>query len=130
MDVDDWSKGKGVDVVLDTIGGEVFRRSMHVARIGGKIVTLLANPISAEDAQLARQRNLSICYELMLTPQLNKDHEERIRQRKILEQGAKLVESGDIGVLVSYALPLKDAAEAHRIMERGHVLGKIILAMG
>jgi len=130
VDVVDWTKDKGVDVVLDTIGGEVFLRSFDVARIGGKIVTLLANPISAEDAQRARIRNLSISYQLMLTAQLMKLHDERIRQRKILEQGAKLVSSGKIGVLVSYALPLQEAAEAHRIIERGNMLGKIILTMG
>ena len=79
--------------------------------------------------QKARMRNLSICYELMLTAQVMKQHEERIRQRKILERCAKLVETGEMGVLVSYALPLKDAAEAHRILERGHGLGKIILTM-
>ena len=129
MDVEEWSGNKGVDVVLDTIGGDVFLRSMNVTRIGGKIVTLLATPLSAEDAQLARLRNLSICYEQMLTPQVMKQHDERIRQRKILEKGVQLVEAGEIGVLVSYALPLKDAAEAHRIIENGHVLGKIILTM-
>jgi len=130
MDVEEWSGGKGVDVVLDTIGGDVFLRSMNVARIGGKIITLLSTPMSLEDTQLARMRNLTICYEMMLTPQVMKQHDERIRQRKILEQGAQLVEAGKLGVLVSYALPLKDAAEAHRIIEQGHVLGKIILTMG
>ena len=130
MDVEEWTHNKGVDVVLDTIGGDVFLRSLNVARIGGKVVTLIATPISQEHAMLARQRNLSICYEQMLTPQILKQHEERIRQRKILERGVKLVESGELGVLVSYALPLAEAAQAHRIIEQGHVLGKIILTMG
>ena len=127
IDVDDWTGGKGVDVVLDTVGGDTFLRSFNVARIGGKIVTLLSTPLSLADTQLARLRNLSICYEMMLTPQVMKQHEERIRQRKILEQGARLVEAGKIGVLVSYALPLQDAAEAHRLIEKGGILGKIIL---
>ncbi len=130
VDVEEWSGGKGVDVVFDTIGGDVFKRSMDVTRIGGKIVTLLSTPMSLEDTQKARLRNLSICYELMLTPQVMNNHQERIRQRKILEEGAKLIASGKLGVLVSYALPLYEAPEAHRIIERGHVLGKIILTMG
>jgi NADPH2:quinone reductase len=129
LDVVEWSGGKGVDVVLDTVGGETFLCSFNAARIGGKIVTLLATPLAAEDVQLARLRNLSLCYELMLTPQLMKLHGERIRQRRILEQGAQLVEAGKLGVLVSYALPLKDAAEAHRLIEKGGVTGKIILTM-
>jgi NADPH2:quinone reductase len=129
LDVVEWSGNKGVDVVLDTVGGETFLRSFNAARIGGKIVSLLATPLAAEDVQLARLRNLSLCYELMLTPQLMKLHGERIRQRRILEQGAQLVEAGKLGVLVSYALPLKDAAEAHRLIEKGGVTGKIILTM-
>ncbi len=109
MDVEEWSDNKGVDVVLDTIGGETFSALVERTRIGGKIVTLLATPMSPEDTQLARVRNLSICYELMLTPQVMKQHDERIRQRKILEQCAQLVEAGKLGVLVSYALPLNEA---------------------
>jgi NADPH:quinone reductase len=129
LDVVEWSGGKGVDVVLDTVGGETFLRSLNAARIGGKVVSLLATPLAAADVQLARLRNLSLCYELMLTPQVMKLHDERIRQRKILEQGAQLVETGKLGVLVSYALPLKDAAEAHRLIEKGGMMGKIILTM-
>ena len=129
QDVVEWAGGKGVDVVLDTVGGEIFKRSLNAARLGGKVITLLATPLAAEDVQQARLRNLSICYELMLTPQLMKLHDERIRQRKILEQGAQLVEAGKLGVLVSYALPLEKAAEAHRIIEHGGVSGKIILTI-
>ena len=129
QDVVEWAGGKGVDVVLDTVGGEIFKRSLNAARIGGKVVTLLGTPLTADDVKVARMRNLSICYELMLTPQLMKLHDERIRQRKILEQGAKLVEAGELGVLVSYALPLEKAAEAHRLVEQGSVSGKIILTI-
>jgi NADPH2:quinone reductase len=129
QDVVEWSRGEGVDVVFDTVGGETFLRSLNAARIGGKVISLLATPLAAADVQLARLRNLSLCYELMLTPQVMKLHDERIRQRKVLEQGAQLVEAGKLGVLVSYALPLKDAAEAHRLIEKGGVTGKIILTM-
>jgi NADPH:quinone reductase len=124
-----WTNGKGVDVVFDTVGGVTFLRSLNAARIGGKVVTLLATPMSIEDVQVARKRNLSICYELMLTPQVMKQHDERIRQRKILEQCAQLIEAGHLGVLVSFALPLAEAQRAHRMIEQGGVMGKIILTM-
>jgi len=125
-----WTDGKGVDVVFDTVGGETFLRSLNATRVGGKVVSLLATPLSAADVQLARLRNLSLHYELMLTPQLMKLHDERIRQRKILEHCAQLIESGKLGVLVSYALPLAEAQQAHRLIEQGGVMGKIILTMG
>jgi len=124
-----WTQGKGVDVVLDCVGGDTFLRSFNAARVGGKIATLLSTPLSLADSQLARLRNLSLCYELMLTPQVQHLHDERIRQRKILEQSAQLIEAGKLGVLVSHVLPLRDAAQAHQLIERGGVLGKIVLTM-
>jgi len=124
-----WTDGRGADVVLDTVGGETFLRSLNAVCVGGKLVSLLATPLTATDVQLARLRNLSLCYELMLTPQVLKLHDERIRQRKILEQGAQLVEAGKLGVLVSHKLPLENAAEAHRLIEAGSMIGKIVLTM-
>ena len=124
-----WTDGRGADIVFDTVGDETFLRSLNAARIGGKVVSLLATPLAAADVQLARLRNLSLCYDLMLTPQLMNLHEERVRQRKILEQGAQLVEAGRLGVLVSHKLPLENAAEAHRLIEAGGMTGKIVLTM-
>lgn len=122
-----WTSGKGVDLVFDTVGGETFLRSLSAARVGGKVVSLLSTPLQLADTQLARLRNLSLCYELMLTPQVLKLHDERVRQRKILEQGARLVESGKLGVLVNQVLPLEEAAQAHRLIEQGGMMGKIVL---
>ncbi|GAB4121465.1 MAG: zinc-dependent alcohol dehydrogenase family protein [Sideroxydans sp.] len=123
----DWTNGKGADVVFDTVGRETFLRSLDAARIGGKVVSLLATAMAQADAQNARLRNLSLCYELMLTPQVLNLHDARVRQRKILEQGAVLVEQGHLGVLVSHKLPLEQAREAHRLIEAGGMTGKIVL---
>ncbi len=124
-----WTDGKGVDVVFDTVGGDTFLRSLHATRVSGKVISLLSTPLQLADTQLARFRNLSLCYELMLTPQILKLHDERVRQRKILEQGARLVEAGKLGVLVSKVLQLEEAAQAHRLIEQGGMIGKIVLTM-
>jgi len=124
-----WTAGKGADVVFDTVGGETFLRSLNALRYGGKLVTLLSTPLSLADTQLARLRNLSLCYELMLTPQLMQLHDERVRQRKILEQGAQLADAGKLRGLVSKQLPLAEAAAAHRLIEQGGVSGKIVLVI-
>lgn len=124
-----WTDGKGADVVFDTVGGDTFIRSLNALCYGGKLVSLLSTPLSLADTQLARLRNLSLCYELMLSPQLMKLHDERIRQRKILEQGAQLADAGKLNVMVSKILPLAEAATAHRMIEQGGVSGKIVLTM-
>lgn len=124
-----WTGGKGADVVFDTVGGDTYLRSLHAACIYGKVVSLLSTPLSLADTQLARLRNLSLCYEMMVTPQLTKQHGERIRQRNILEQAAALADAGKLRVLVSKQLPLSDAAQAHQLIESGGVTGKIVLTM-
>lgn len=125
-----WTGGQGADVVFDTVGGETFLRSLPAARVYGKVVSLLSTPLSLADTQLARVRNLSLCYDLMLAPQAMGLHDDRIRQRKILEQAAALVDAGKLTVHVSHRLPMEQAAEAHRMLEAGGTVGKIVLTMG
>ena len=124
-----WTKGKGADVVFDTVGGDTFLRSLNVVCVGGKLVTLLSTPLSLADSQLARLRNLSLCYELMLAPQVMKLHEKRIAQRRMLEKGADLADEGKLKILISKTMPLAQAAAAHRLLEQGSVSGKIVLTM-
>lgn len=126
----DWTQGKGADIVLDTVGDATFLRSLDAARVGGKVVSILATAMSQAEVQKARLRNLTLGFELMLTPQLMHLHDERVRQRIILEQGAKLVEEGKLGVLVGHRLPLAQVAEAHRLIEAGGMIGKVVLTMG
>jgi len=125
-----WTDQQGVDVVLDTVGGETFIKSLAATKLGGKVVTINATAMTAADAQVARLRNLTLCYELMLTPQLMSLHAQRIRQRKILEDGAQLIEAGKLGVLVSRQLPLIEVGQAHKLIEHGGMMGKIIVTMG
>ena len=125
-----WTGGQGADAVFDTVGGETFLRSLSAARVYGKVVSLLSTPLPLADTQLARTRNLSLCYCLMLAPQAMGMHDDRIRQRKILEHGAALVDAGKLTVHVSCILPLEHAAEAHRMIEAGGMVGKVVLTMG
>lgn len=123
----DWTSGQGADVVFDTVGGETWLKSLHAARIGGKVVSLLSTAMSAADAQTARLRNLTLAYDLMLTPQVLRLYQERVRQRRILEEAARLVAAGQLKPVVSRTRPLAEAAEAHRLIERGGMIGKLVL---
>jgi NADPH2:quinone reductase len=60
--------GQGVDKVFDVIGGPVFAASFAATKIYGHVVTLAEISISQEQAELAKLRNLTISYELMLSP--------------------------------------------------------------
>jgi NADPH2:quinone reductase len=122
-----WTEGNGADVVLDTVGGETFLRSLDAARIYGRVVTLLATPLDLAHANKARGRNLLIGYEGMAAPMAIGNHRARLAQTRILEQGTKLVEHGRLKVTVSEVVPLERAADAHALIEAGHTQGKIVL---
>lgn len=123
----DWTHGRGVDVVLDTVGGDTLCRSFAATRVYGRVVTLLQMECPPEAIKVARLRNLALVQELMLTPSLLGLHESRIHQRRILEEGARLVEADKLKIKVSHVLPLEAAAQAHRMIEEGHTTGKIVL---
>jgi NADPH:quinone reductase len=55
---------------------------------------------------------------------------ERERQRAILGQAAAHFDAGDLRVQVGATFPLERAADAHRAVEAGHVIGKTVLTMG
>lgn len=127
-DVMDWTNGEGVDVVLDTVGGEIFQRSLSAAKVYGHVNTLL-DPGTGVDWKIARNRNLGISFTLMLTPTLMDLSEARRRQGKILQRCAKLVTDFKLKPTISDVLSLKDAAVAHQMIEEGHITGKIILSI-
>ena len=123
----DWTHGRGVDIVFDTVGGDTFCRSFACTRVYGRIVSLLQWDCTAEQMKLARTRNLALISELMLTPTVLNLHEERVHQRRILEEGARLIEADKLKIKVSHVLPLEQAARAHTMIEEGHTTGKIVL---
>ena len=123
----DWTKGNGVDLVFDTVGGETFCRSFACTRVYGRIVSLLQWNCDAEELKIARTRNLVLAFVLMLTPTLLDMHDQRVHQRRILEEGARLIEANRLKIKISHLLPLEQAGQAHTMIEEGHTTGKIVL---
>jgi len=116
---------KGCDLVIDTVGSNVFKESISATCYFGKLITLLDPGI--QDLSEARMRNLLIGFELMLTPILKDLDEERDKHVNILRQCAEWVENGGLKVHISDILPLKQAALAHNNIEKGHTVGKVVL---
>jgi len=123
-----WTDGRGVDVVLDTVGGETFRQGLEAASVYGHVVTLL-DPGNDVSWKSARSKNLSISFTLMLTPMLQDLPEARKHQCEILNRCTELITAGKLAPLVSKTLPLAEAAQAHELIEAGHVQGKIVLTI-
>jgi len=123
----DLTGGKGVDIVFDVIGGQVFADSFPATKIYGHVVTLDEINFSKDEAGAAKLRNLSLSYELMLTPMHFKMHEARVRQTGMLEEAARLIDAGKIKVLVNNVFSLDEIDQAHHIVEGGHSTGKTVI---
>ena len=89
----------------------------------------MLDPGPEQDWKEARNRNLRIGFTLMLTPMLRELPEARAHQGEILERCGELIETGRLHIEVSKALPLAEAASAHRLIEDGHARGKLVLEM-
>ena len=125
--VNDLTQGKGADLVLDTVGGDVLNKSVDLTAHFGRLITLLA--MEDIDFTEARLRNLLIGFELMLTPMLRDLDEARDKHVAILNECADMLDKGLLQTHVSQIFPLAEAGNAHRSLEQGHVTGKLVLAI-
>lgn len=121
------TNGRGADLVFDTVGADVFKLSIPCTAHFGRIVTLL--DASNLDLSEARMRNLLIGFELMLTPMLRDLDVERDKHVALLNKCAEFINVGKLKIHVSEILPLRDARKAHDLIESGHTIGKIVLAI-
>jgi len=124
--VRDLTSGRGVDVVLDMVGGEYFARNIDVLAVEGRLVEIATlHGVKAElNIQTIMGRRLTITG-------------STLRPRPVAEKGAiaaalrqhvwPLLESSAVRPIVHATFPLRDAAEAHRVMEAGTHIGKLVL---
>ena len=124
--VRDLTGGRGVDVVLDMVGGEYFARNIDALAVEGRLVEIATlHGVKAElNIQTIMQRRLTITG-------------STLRARPVADKGAiaaqlrqhvwPLLESGAVKPVVHATFPLRDAAEAHRVMEASVHIGKLLL---
>lgn len=123
------TEGRGVDLVFDTVGPAVFRQSLPLLAEYGTLVTIL-DPTDQLITSEARNKNLTIAFTLMLTPALKDLPDALAHQGEILRLCGEWMTEGRLKVEVTRRLPLEQAAEAHRLIEEGHTMGKIVLKIG
>src|SRR5918993_331592 len=122
-----WTDGRGVDVVLDTVGGPTFCKSFDALRLYGRMATLLSTACELADVNKARLRNLTIGLVQMSAPLYLGNVEAQRAQTRILENCEALLDQGKLKVSVGSVVPLRDAVTAHRMIEAGHTVGKVVL---
>jgi NADPH:quinone reductase len=116
--------GRGVPVVIDTVGGDVFLKSLDCASVNGQIVTILGSNTGDRGRGLL-YKNVSIHYEFMGIPSAYEIEPER--PGNILTSIGNLVDSGLLRSHVSHRFPLEDLAEGHRQVESQRTIGKVAI---
>jgi NADPH2:quinone reductase len=127
--VREWTGRDGVDVIHDTVGGRTFADSFGLVRPYGDLVSNVESPWPDPAIEAMRKRNLRVSFTWMPAPSVFGWFGERERQRRILEEAARLFDSGELSVQVGATFPLERAADAHRALEAGRVLGKAVLTV-
>jgi putative PIG3 family NAD(P)H quinone oxidoreductase len=123
------TSGRGVNVILDIIGGEYLGRNLRTLAIDGRLLQIgLQGGSRAEiDLRMVMQRRLTLTG-------------STLRHRPVAEKAAiarevekhvwPLLGSGTVKPLIDRTLPLEHAAEAHRLLESGEIVGKVVLTVG
>ncbi len=121
--------GRGVDVILDMVGGSYINRNLKILALEGRLVQIAfleGSKAEIDFAPLMMKR-------LTVTG-------STLRPRSVAEKGAiakalrekvwPLIEAGKIGPVIFKTFPLAEAAAAHRLMESSSHIGKIVLTTG
>ena len=124
-----WTGTDGADVVHDTVGGKTFTSCFSLTRPYGDLVSNVESQWEPEVIAALRNRNLRVSFTWMPAPSVFGWPEHRERQRAILEQAAAHFDAGELRVEVGATFPLERAADAHRALEAGQVVGKVVLTM-
>jgi NADPH2:quinone reductase len=120
------TNGRGVDVVLDMIGGDYVKRNLDALAFGGRHVSLsfLQGSQVNLDLLTLMQKQLSL-HSSTLRPQ---SLAEKARMARLIERHVlPLVADGRIRPRIHEKLPLARVADAHRMLESGDVFGKLVL---
>lgn len=119
---------RGVDVILDMIGGDYVARNIKALAVEGRLVQIAFDRGSKVEADLmlVMLKRLTVTGST-LRPRSSDFKAEIARQLR--ERIWPRIESGEIRPLIHTIFPLAEAAEAHRLMESGTHTGKIVLTV-
>lgn len=120
----------GLDVVLDGMGGDYFKRGYSVLRRGGTLVGY-GNPLSI--SRTLKLLGQVVLFNLLPDGKSAKSYGtgiSRLNRRPFLEDWAvlfRLLKEGKIKPIIAAKFPSLEAAQANELLESGHVIGNVVL---
>ncbi|MBB6215189.1 NADPH2:quinone reductase [Anaerosolibacter carboniphilus] len=123
--VNEVTDGKGVDVILDSVGGDNFNESLECLAMYGRIVNF--NSSSGAGGTVNTKQLHASCRAVLgfsLGTTL-KNRPEMVQETA--KQVLPLLEQGKIKLVISGTYPLEDAKKVHELIENRQTVGKILL---
>jgi NAD(P)-dependent dehydrogenase (short-subunit alcohol dehydrogenase family)/acyl carrier protein len=127
-EIRNWTQGEGVDVVLNSLSGELIEKSLGLLREDGRFVEIGKRDYLA-NAQLGLRpflKNLSYT----LVDLLGMTRRAPARVGAVLQEVMGLVEQGILEPLPCRSFGLGEAVEAFRTMAQARHIGKLVLRVG
>lgn len=120
--------GRGVDAVLDMVGADYFARNLDVLAVDGRLIEIatLSGAKTELNIQTVMQRRLTITGSTLRARSVA---EKGVVASAVREHVWPLIESGAVKPIIFATFPLREAAAAHRLMESGTHIGKIVLVV-
>jgi putative PIG3 family NAD(P)H quinone oxidoreductase len=123
------TSGRGVDVILDLVGGEYAPRNLEALAAEGRLVQIGLQGGAKTQINLAvvLQKRLTITGSTLRARTI----EEKGRLAREVERRVwPLIASGRVKPIIYATYPLERAADAHRLLDGGTHIGKIVLVVG
>jgi NADPH:quinone reductase len=124
------TRERGVDIVLDMVGGPYIEKNVSLLTYEGRLVQiafLQGNKVSNFNFLPVMLRRLTITGSTLRPRTVE---EKASIANALREHVWPLLESHKIKIVVHKIFPVSQVAEAHRMMERGEHAGKIVLSFG
>ena len=118
--------GRGVDLILDMVGGDYLARNVDLLATEGRLVQIafLKSPKAEVDVSVLMRKRAWITGST-LRPRSPK--EKGAIAAELRRQVWPLIESRAVRPIIHQVFPLAQAADAHRLMEAGTHIGKLVL---
>ena len=118
--------GKGVNVILDMVGGDYAARNIQALARDGRLVSIafLKGSKVTLDLMPVMLKRLTLTGSTLRPQSVERKGEIA---RALQERVWPLISSGDIKPVIHATFPLAQAADAHHLMESGRHIGKIVL---
>ncbi|RRN43917.1 NAD(P)H-quinone oxidoreductase [Lautropia dentalis] len=128
VEVSKLTEGRGVDVILDMVGGPYIERNLRSLALEGRLVQIafMQTAKVEVDWMPLMLRRLTFTGSTLRA----RSAEEKARLSRAVQDNVwPMVEDGRVQAVIDRVFPLDSAAEAHRRMESSDHVGKILLAV-